>query len=322
MARKIFISYRRDDSRYQARLIYAAFTQVIPPDHVFMDIASIPLGADFRKVLKGWVEQCDILLALIGSGWIDAVDPKTGQKRLTNPADFVRIEIGAALARDIPVVPVLLDGAPMPDAEALPDELKELIFRHAEFVEYRRFDDDVARLIKKLALDPNPAKPVQSTPTPARPGQGIANRIGDGRPAHLAKPALQPNPAKPVEFAPTPPRPGKGIADQTGVGRPDQQAATKEPSIKIVLIRVPTLGESVTEMTISNWFKKPGEAVELDEPLVELETEKVTIEVPAPVAGVLFEINAKQGDTVAVGALLGQIKQGEGVALAGGKCVS
>ena len=75
-------------------------------------------------------------------------------------------------------------------------------------------------------------------------------------------------------------------------------------------IRVPTLGESVTEATIGKWFKQPGDAVTVDEPLVELETDKVTIEVPAPAAGVLSDIAAKDGDTVAVGALLGQIKEG------------
>ena len=79
-------------------------------------------------------------------------------------------------------------------------------------------------------------------------------------------------------------------------------------------IRVPSLGESVTEATIGKWFKKPGEAVAVDEPLVELETDKVTIEVPAPAAGVLGEIAAKDGDTVAVGALLGQITDGAAAA--------
>src|SRR6516162_8536697 len=77
-------------------------------------------------------------------------------------------------------------------------------------------------------------------------------------------------------------------------------------------IRVPALGESVTEATIGKWFKKPGEAVAVDEPLVELETDKVTIEVPAPAAGVLADIAAKDGDTVAVGAVLGQIREGAG----------
>src|SRR5256885_14073665 len=75
-------------------------------------------------------------------------------------------------------------------------------------------------------------------------------------------------------------------------------------------IRVPTLGESVTEATIGRWFKKAGDAVAVDEPLVELETDKVTIEVPAPSAGTLSEIVAADGTTVAVGALLGQITEG------------
>src|SRR5712691_8848030 len=75
-------------------------------------------------------------------------------------------------------------------------------------------------------------------------------------------------------------------------------------------IRVPALGESVTEATIGRWFKHPGEAVAVDEPVVELETDKVTIEVPAPAAGVLSDISAKDGETVAVGALLGHIQEG------------
>src|ERR1700704_1172628 len=79
-------------------------------------------------------------------------------------------------------------------------------------------------------------------------------------------------------------------------------------------IRVPTLGESVTEATIGRWFKKAGDPVAVDEPLVELETDKVTIEVPAPSAGTLGEIAAKDGDTVAVGALLGLINDGAAAA--------
>jgi 2-oxoglutarate dehydrogenase E2 component (dihydrolipoamide succinyltransferase) len=79
-------------------------------------------------------------------------------------------------------------------------------------------------------------------------------------------------------------------------------------------IRVPALGESVTEATIGKWFKKAGDTVAVDEPLVELETDKVTIEVPAPAAGVLTDVAVKDGDTVAVGALLGAIKEGAGAA--------
>src|SRR3954468_24295678 len=78
----------------------------------------------------------------------------------------------------------------------------------------------------------------------------------------------------------------------------------------MVEIRVPALGESVTEATIGRWFKQAGEAVAADEPVVELETDKVTIEVPAPASGVLAEVAVKDGETVAVGALLGRIKEG------------
>src|SRR5882757_6536572 len=87
-------------------------------------------------------------------------------------------------------------------------------------------------------------------------------------------------------------------------------AMTQRGKYIMTEIRVPTLGESVTEATIGRWFKKAGDAVAVDEPLVELETDKVTIEVPAPSAGTLGEIAAKDGETVAVGALLGQINEG------------
>ena len=84
-------------------------------------------------------------------------------------------------------------------------------------------------------------------------------------------------------------------------------------------IRVPTLGESVSEATIAKWFKKPGDAVKADEPLVELETDKVTLEVPAPAAGILGDIAAKDGETVGPGALLGSIDEGGAAAAAPAK---
>ena len=152
MSKKIFISYRRDDTRYQARRIYDSLRQVLPSDYVFMDIDSISPGVDFRKVLKGWVDECEILLALIGPEWHSTKDSKTGRQRLENPSDFVRIEIGEALARDIPVVPVLIDGASIPDVDLLPNDLQQLVGRQAECIEFRTFDSDVERLICKLRL--------------------------------------------------------------------------------------------------------------------------------------------------------------------------
>src|ERR1051326_528345 len=75
-------------------------------------------------------------------------------------------------------------------------------------------------------------------------------------------------------------------------------------------IRVPNLGESIVEATVGQWFKQAGDAVAAAEPLVELETDKVTVEVPAPASGVLSEILVRAGETVAVGALLGAIAEG------------
>ncbi len=77
-------------------------------------------------------------------------------------------------------------------------------------------------------------------------------------------------------------------------------------------IKVPTLGESVTEATIGKWFKQPGDRVEVDETIAELETDKVTVEVPAPSAGVIEDISAKEGETVGPGAVIGSIGEGDG----------
>jgi formylglycine-generating enzyme required for sulfatase activity len=163
---RIFISYRRQDARYQARSIHAAFAREAGADNVFMDVDSIPPGSNFRKILKDWVDGCEALLALIGPEWIDVRDPATGLRRLENASDFVRIEIGEALKRDIPVVPVLLDGAPMPRVDQLPEDLQELCDRQAVLVEYRTFDADVERLIRKLRLGAAPAPVPQPVPAP------------------------------------------------------------------------------------------------------------------------------------------------------------
>jgi formylglycine-generating enzyme required for sulfatase activity len=155
----IFISYRRDDSRWQARMIYDALRRVLPRERVFMDVDSIPPGADFVETLERWVGACEIMLAVIGPGWIGAADLETGLRRLDNEFDFVRIEIREALRRGIPVVPVLLDEARMPDAKALPDDLTSLARRQAETVRFLSFDADVARLMRKLGVEAGDARP-------------------------------------------------------------------------------------------------------------------------------------------------------------------
>src|SRR5262245_58246884 len=96
---KIFISYRREDSAYQADRIHQALRRAVrdPKRDIFIDIDNIPVGVDFVQHLDSKVAQCDVLLALIGPDWLTAKNPKTGQRRLDDPKDFVRIEIASAL---------------------------------------------------------------------------------------------------------------------------------------------------------------------------------------------------------------------------------
>src|ERR1700758_2780596 len=98
MAGKIFISYRRGDDPGFAQALYARLEQAFPPEQLFMDVDNIEPGFDFVKVLEEQVAQCDVLVLIIGKGWIDARD-ESGARRLDNPADFVRIEIESALAQ-------------------------------------------------------------------------------------------------------------------------------------------------------------------------------------------------------------------------------
>jgi hypothetical protein len=113
---RIFLTYRRDDSAGQTGRIADRLRREFGEDCLFMDVDGIPLGVDFHKRLNDEVARCDVLIAAIGNRWIDLTD-ETGQRRIDNPLDFVRIEISAALRRDIPLIPILLDGTKIPSAQ-------------------------------------------------------------------------------------------------------------------------------------------------------------------------------------------------------------
>ncbi len=148
---KIFISYRRADSRKDAGRIYDRLVEAFGKDHVFKDVDSIPLGKDFRGVLREAVAQCDVQLAIIGRQWLDIKD-EHGNRRLDNPGDFVRIEVESALQRDsCVVIPVLVDNAAMPRADELPPDLRELAYKNAAVVrDDPDFHGDVSRIIQAL----------------------------------------------------------------------------------------------------------------------------------------------------------------------------
>ena len=145
----IFLSYRREDSEGQAGRLYDDLVAVFGSDSVFMDVAAIQPGRDFRKSIDQSLNSCGVFLSLIGKSWLTAKDT-SGQRRLDDPADFVRIETGAALKRDIPVIPVLVQGASAPKPDQLPDDLKELAFRNAVELTHPRWDSDIQVLIEAL----------------------------------------------------------------------------------------------------------------------------------------------------------------------------
>lgn len=144
----IFISYRREDTADISGRIYDRLVQRFGPKAIFKDVDSIPLGVDFKQYLEKQVEQCNVLLAVIGKSWLRK---RTGKRRLDDPRDFVRIEIASALRRGIRVIPLMVSKALMPPEADLPEDLRALVFRN--FIQIRPdpdFHHDMNRLIKEL----------------------------------------------------------------------------------------------------------------------------------------------------------------------------
>lgn len=147
---KLFISYRRNDSDFPAHQLYEVLVDKFGQESVFIDVDTIPPGVDFRTHLKEWVGRCDVLLAVVGSHWLEARH-SNGTRRLDDPRDFVRIEITAALERQIPVIPVLVGRVSMPNENDLPPGLQEFSYRNAvEVRSGRDFDHDVGRMLKGI----------------------------------------------------------------------------------------------------------------------------------------------------------------------------
>ncbi len=154
--RAIFLSYRREDAEGQAGRLFDDLIKCFGEQSVFMDVAGIEPGRDFRRVIDEHVASCAVLLAIIGKTWLDTKD-EGGHRRLDDPMDFVRLETASALKRDIPLVPVLVQGAHMPRAEQLPPDLVDLAFRNAVELTHARWESDLQILIKTLERYVKPA---------------------------------------------------------------------------------------------------------------------------------------------------------------------
>src|SRR5262245_33190491 len=158
----VFVSYRRGDAEGQARALSLELVKLLGKDSVFMDVDGIALGRDFRQVLQQRLDSCDVMLVLIGPGWLEAKDG-SGTRRLESPTDFVRQEIAAALKRNIPVIPVLVQGAQLPPPERLPDDLKALPYRNAFELGHSTWESDVREMVKRLGLTASKAADVHQS---------------------------------------------------------------------------------------------------------------------------------------------------------------
>lgn len=146
---KLFISYRHDDSDYVTGRIYDNLINKLQHASIYKDVDSIPLGIDFREHIRNSVGKCAILLAVIGNHW--AIN-KEGKNRLFDDTDWVRIEVETALNRNIPVIPLLIDGAQIPTNELLPESMHALQFRNGMPIRPDPdFHNDIKRLLEGIA---------------------------------------------------------------------------------------------------------------------------------------------------------------------------
>jgi hypothetical protein len=145
MSGQIFISYRRGQDAWVARSLYDRLITRFDSKQIFIDVNGIEAGEEFHRVIEKMVGECGVLIAVIGPCWLTSKDEKGG-RALDNPKDFVRIEIGTALKRDIRVIPVLVDSALMPLATDLPDDLKQLVRRQWVSIAHSNFEDGWGRL--------------------------------------------------------------------------------------------------------------------------------------------------------------------------------
>jgi uncharacterized membrane protein YhaH (DUF805 family) len=166
MAGRIFISYRRGDSQGATGRLFDRLLQHFDHAEVFMDVDDLEPGVDFVKALDEQVANCTAFIAVLGPDWLTAKD-HADQRRLDDPSDYVRLEIEAALKRDIRVIPVLVDGARMPRTEELPESLRPLTRRHAVELTHQRFASGVDELATGIKRALGKDTPLPSLGSPA-----------------------------------------------------------------------------------------------------------------------------------------------------------
>ena len=153
---KLFINYRRVDSTDVTGRIYDDLVIAFGKENIYKDVDSISLGEDFREEIKSLLYQSDILLVVIGQYWLDCKNNED-KRRIEALEDYVRLEIEIGLQRQMRIIPLLVSDAQMPNADMLPESIRELSYRNALLVRSDPdFHHDMQRLISKLKAKNKP----------------------------------------------------------------------------------------------------------------------------------------------------------------------
>ncbi|MGE0856596.1 MAG: toll/interleukin-1 receptor domain-containing protein [Hyphomicrobiaceae bacterium] len=175
-APKLFLSYRREDSAGDARSIFGVLKKYFGDNNVFFDVQSISAGDRFEDVLRQCLRESDVFIPIVGTQWLHQLN-----RRLNDGApDYVRMEVEAALERDVVIIPVLLsrDGrsARVPRTDELPSAMRNLFAHQTHTISHERFERDVAELVAEIRkqITERLSRQWMTTPQHARPIGGLA----------------------------------------------------------------------------------------------------------------------------------------------------
>lgn len=247
----IFISYRRDDSRHAAGRLADDLAAAFGAQSIFRDVESIAPGVDFEVALDQALANCAVMLVVIGPRWATITD-REGRRRLDQPNDWIRMEVARALARNVRLIPVMLEDTPLPDVAALPEDLRGLVRRQALPLSDGRWKGDLARLVETLEripgldrIGPRPPPPPPPPEPAAKPKAGLWTGVALGAGGLLllgymaaespspatdkpTEPVVQQSPAAPVQQTAPAPAPAPQAAAPPAMVPPQQLAAVAD----------------------------------------------------------------------------------------------
>src|SRR3954447_466951 len=190
----IFLSYRRGDTQWAARGIYDRLVNRYGRRNVFRDLDAIPPGARFRDYVEKKISESDVLILLIGKAWASYED-EMGRRRLEQPRDPVRVEVETALRLGVPIIPVRVEGAPMPTERDLVPSIFDLLEFNAAEVSDSRWEYDLDRLLWAIneMVDGRSGPSAPQSAGDSNPPVASPRTQEDRKPQNQAAPVTQPH---------------------------------------------------------------------------------------------------------------------------------